>query len=144
MKKSKPAEAAPIQKEASAVSDSESKNSPASADSGNEKRVFKALRGWADIIERLTGVHPMYKAMLGDVKAYTAGDGSILLRFPNQFTLMNFEQFGSRDQLRGELSYLLKRDVKDKDLKIEVASQGSASGQSDLFDELIESIEDSL
>ena len=144
VKKSKPAEAAPVQKKASAVSDSESKNSPASADSGNEKRVFKALRGWADIIERLTGVHPMYKAMLGDVKAYTAGDGSILLRFPNQFTLMNFEQFGSRDQLRGELSYLLKRDVKDKDLKIEVASQGSASGQSDLFDELIESIEDSL
>ena len=120
----------------------ESGSKEADPQAETEKRVYKALRGWADIIERLTGIHPMYKAMLGDVKAYTSPDGAVLLRFPNSFTLMNFEQFGSRDQLRGELSYLLKRDVRDKDLKIEIAAQGSASGQSDLFEELIESAED--
>jgi DNA polymerase-3 subunit gamma/tau len=125
-----------------AVQKPESVSRETNAQAETEKRVFKALRGWADIIERLTGIHPMYKAMLGDVKAYTSPDGTVLLRFPNSFTLMNFEQFGSRDQLRGELSYLLKRDVKDKDLKIEIATQGNTSGQSDLFEELIESAED--
>ena len=81
--------------------------------------------------------------MLGDVKAYGLENGSVILRFPNPFTLSNFEQLGSRDKLRGELSYLLKRDVKDRELILEVA-QPKSSGGNDFFDEIIESVENGM
>lgn len=104
---------------------------------GSSKRVLKTLRGWPEVVEHLAAIHPMYRAMLGDVKAYSMEDGSVILRFPNPFKLMNFEQLGSRDQMRGELSYLLRRDVKDRELILEVASS-EAHGRGDLFDEIIE------
>ena len=110
--------------------------------SSEGKRVLKSLRGWAEVIARLTEVHPMYRAMLGDAKAYMTEEGTVILRFPNQFKLSNFEQIGSRDQLRGELSYLLKRDVKDRDLLLEVAAPQGGGRSADLFDEIIESAED--
>ena len=106
-------------------------------------RVLRPLRGWAEIVERMMGEHPMYRAMLGDVKAYGLENGSVILRFPNPFTLSNFEQLGSRDKLRGELSYLLKRDVKDRELILEVA-QPKSSGGNDFFDEIIESVENGM
>ena len=85
----------------------------------------------------------MYRAMLGDVKAYGMEDGTVILRFPNPFTLSNFEQLGSRDRLRGELSYLLKRDVKDRELLFEVAPPKNGGGN-DLFDEIVESVENGI
>ena len=113
-----------------------------SPDGGTPKRVLKTLRGFAEVVERLTTVHPMYRSIFGDVKAYSLDDGTIILRFPNQFKLSNFEQIGSRDQLRGELSYLLKRDVKDRELILEVVKQSGGGGASDPLDEIIESAEE--
>ena len=106
------------------------------------KRVLKTLRGFAEVVERLTAVHPMYRSMLGDAKAYSLEDGTVILRFPNQFKLSSFEQLGSRDKLRGELSYLLKRDVKDRELIFEVARQDAGAGGNDPLDEIIESAEE--
>ena len=108
------------------------------------KRVLKILRGWPEIIERLSGSHPMYRSLLSDVKAYATEQGAIILRFPNQFKLSGFEQFGSREQLRGELSYLLKRDVKDRDLLLEIHGKDAAPGAPDLFDEIIEASDGDL
>ena len=113
-----------------------------SPDGGTPKRVLKTLRGFAEVVERLTTVHPMYRSIFGDVKAYSLEDGTVILRFPNQFKLSNFEQIGSRDQLRGELSYLLKRDVKDRELILEVVKQSGGGGGSDPLDEIIESAEE--
>ena len=117
--------------------------SPAVTPESPKTRVLKTLRGWAEVVEKMTGDHPMYRAMLGDVKAYGMEDGTVILRFPNPFTLSNFEQLGSRDRLRGELSYLLKRDVKDRELLFEVAPPKNGGGN-DLFDEIVESVENGI
>ena len=103
-----------------------------------KKNVLRLIRGWPEVVERMTKEHPMYRAMLGDVKAYESENGAVTLRFPNPFILSQFEQIGSRDRLRGEISYLLKRDVKDRELLIEVTTI-KASGEADLFDEILAS-----
>ena len=109
------------------------------ADSG--KRVLRPIRGWAEVVQHFEGMHPDFRAMLGNVKAYQTDDGTVILRFPNAFQLFNFERNGSRDQMRGELSYLLKRDVKDRELVLEVAER-SAERSDGFIDEIIDLIEE--
>jgi hypothetical protein len=109
------------------------------AESG--KRVLRQIRGWAEVVQHFEGMHPDFRAMLGNVKAYQTDDGTVILRFPNAFQLFNFERNGSRDQLRGELSYLLKRDVKDRELVMEIAER-SAERSDGFIDEIIDLIEE--
>lgn len=111
---------------------SESKTIPPS----EKKSALRLIRGWPEVVERMTVEHPMYRAMLVDVKAYESENGAVTLRFPNPFILSQFEQIGSRDRLRGEISYLLKRDVKDRELFLEVAKIKS-NEEADLFDEIL-------
>ena len=105
------------------------------------KRVLRQIRGWAEVVQHFEGMHPDFRAMLGSVKAYQTDDGMVILRFPNAFQLFNFERNGSRDQLRGELSYLLKRDVKDRELVMEIAER-SAERSDGFIDEIIDLIEE--
>lgn len=103
-----------------------------------KKSALRLIRRWPEVVERMTAEHPMYRAMLGDVKAYESENGAVILRFPMPFILSQFEQIGNRDRLRGEISYLLKRDVKDRELLLEVITP-QTSGEADLFDEFLTS-----
>ncbi len=104
-----------------------------------EKRVLRRLSNWLEVVERIGRSAPMDASFVKASQAFLQEDDGILVRFENEFSLRMMEKGDSRDRLRAALSAVLRREVGDKALSMEVAAKGE---QISVIDEIIEASEE--
>ena len=104
-----------------------------------EKRVLRPMRNWMEVVERIGRSSSKDASFVKTAKAYTAESGEVVVRFENDFSLRMLENGDSRDRLRAALSTVLRREVGDRMLTMEVAVRG---GDRSVIDEIIEAAED--
>ncbi len=104
-----------------------------------EKRVLRPVRNWMEVVERISRSAPMDASFVKTAKAYTAESGEVVVRFENIFGLDMMENGDSRDRLRAALSTVLRREVGDRMLTMEVAGRGDDRS---VIDEIIEAAEE--
>lgn len=111
----------------------------ASTEAGEEKRVLRPLRGWTEVIDRIGRSDQMLAGFVKHAKAYTAEDERIIIRFENAFSMQMMSRDEARDRLRMALSAVLRREVGDRMLSMEVLGQAA---ENSAIDEILENFED--
>lgn len=102
------------------------------------RRVLRPLRQWAEVVERVSMKNTMIVGFIKKAQAFTLEDGKILIRFSSPFERdMAFSGTGKED-LRGALSTVLKREIPESLLLDEIV----AGRESDLFDEILDAADD--
>ena len=102
---------------------------------GGEKRVLKPMRNWMEAVEKISRSDPMRAGFVKNAKAYTMENGSVVVRFPDPFTFSMMEKDEARDRLRMALSTVLRREVGDRMLIMEVAGEQKNAS---VIDEILE------
>ncbi len=100
-----------------------------------EKRVLRPLRNWMEVVERIGRSAPMDASFVKNSKAYTLDDGGVVVRFDSDFTMQMMGRDESRDRLRAALSTVLRREVGDRQLLMEVAGKQEAHS---VIDEILD------
>ena len=103
------------------------------------KRLLRPLRNWMEVVERVSRNAPMTASFIKATRAFTTEDGSVVVQFDNEFGMRMMEQGDSRDRLRAAMSAVLRREVTDKQLIMEVVGR---SAESSVIDEIIEASEE--
>ncbi len=111
---------------------------PAQNGASAEKRTLRPLRQWMEVVERISRSAPMDASFVKASRAYTLDNGSVVVRFDNDFGMRMMERSDSRDRLRAALSTVLRREVGDKMLMMEVAGH---QDERSVIDEIIEASE---
>ena len=104
-----------------------------------QKRVLRPLRNWMEVVERIGRSDPQGAGFLKPAKAYTLDDGGVVVRFDNSFAKLMIENGDSRDRLRAALSTVLRREVGDRMLALEVAGD---TEERSVIDEILEAAEE--
>ena len=104
-----------------------------------QKRVLRPLRSWMEVVERIGRSEPKDASFLKQAKAYTLEDGGVVVQFDNGFAKMMIENGDERDRLRSALSAVLRREIGDRMLTLEVV--GAAEERS-VIDEILEATEE--
>ena len=104
-----------------------------------KKRVLRPLRNWMEVVERIGRSEQKDASFLKQAKAYTLDDGGVVVQFLNGFFMEQIEQGDARDRLRSALSAILRREVGDRALILEVV--GTAEEHS-VIDEILEAAEE--
>ena len=114
---------------------------PQSAPNGvpAEKRTLRPLRQWMEVVERISRSAPMDASFVKASRAYTLENGIVVIRFDNHFGMQMMERSDSRDRLRAALSAVLRREVGDRMLVMEVAGH---QDERSVIDEIIEATEE--
>ena len=99
------------------------------------KRVLRPLRNWMEVVERISRSAPMDASFVKSSKAYTMEDGTVIVRFDNAFSMQMMDRDDSRDRLRAALSTVLRREVGDRQLTMEIAGKSEASS---VIDEILD------
>ena len=107
----------------------------ATAPAGNAKRILKPIRNWIEVAERVARSRPMEAGFVKAAKAYITEDGAVIVRVDNPFGLQMLERDEARDCLRMAASAVLRREVGDRQLTIEMAPKET---ERSLIDEIIE------
>ena len=111
----------------------------AAPESKEGKRVLRAIRGWREVVERLTAQDAMAASFLGNARGYTEGERTVVIRFENEFMLTMIDRGETKDMLRGALSVCLQREVKERDLVCEVVPKEK---EAMALDEIIEALDE--
>ena len=106
---------------------------------GEEKRVLRSLRSWMEVIERISRLAPVDASFLKTARAFTLENGAVLIRFANAFGMQMMEKSDSRDRLRAALSTVLRREVGDRMLLMEIENKQEKTS---VIDEIIEAGEE--
>ena len=88
-----------------------------------------------EVVERISRTDPMNASFVKNARAYTMENGNVVVQFDQDFSLMMMEKDDARDRLRMALSSVLRREVADRALLMEVA--GKSEGRS-VIDEILE------
>ena len=72
-------------------------------------------------------------------RAYTTEDGAVIVRFDSDFSMQMMSRDDSRDRLRMAVSSVLRREVGDRMLQMEVAGKTEAAS---VIDEIIDASEE--
>ena len=104
-----------------------------------ERRVLRPLRNWMEVAERVGRGDASLPGFLKQARAYTAEDGSVVVRFSNPFALSMLERGDVRDRLRMAISTVLRREVGDRMLIMEVADQ---KADASVIDEILDSTDE--
>ncbi len=104
-----------------------------------EKRVLRPIRNWMEVVERVGRSSPMQAGLLKASRAYTADNGTVIVRFDSDFALQMVEKDDGKERLRGALSNFLRREVTDNSLIFETAPKAE---ELSALDEIIEASED--
>ena len=108
-------------------------------ESASDKRVLRPMRNWMEVVERISRSAPMDASFVKASKAYTLEDGGVVVRFDNEFTMQMMERGESRDRLRAALSTVLRREVTDRQLIMEVAGKSETPS---VIDEILDASEE--
>jgi DNA polymerase-3 subunit gamma/tau len=112
----------------------------APAAAAQNKRVLRRMQNWMEVVERIGRSAPMDAGFIRMAHAFTQEDGAVVVRFDNSFTKDMMEKDESRDRLRAALSAVLRREVGDRMLIMEVV--GSTQDKPSVIDEIIEASEE--
>jgi hypothetical protein len=121
---------APVPEKATPVSQKVPAVAPTS-----DKRVLRPIRSWMEVVERIGRSDPMEAGFVKEAKAYTLEDDRVLVRFERAFGLQMMEKGDARDRLRMAISAVLRREVGDRKLLMELVDQNDARS---LIDEIID------
>lgn len=121
------------------VSPERSTTSAAPVGAEKEKRVLRSLRSWSEVVDRIGRSDQMLAGFIKHAKAYTAEDETIVVRFDNAFSMQMLCRDEARDRLRMALSAVLRREVDDRMLSMEVVGQAA---ENSAIDEILEGLED--
>lgn len=113
--------------------------SAAQPDAGREKRILRPIRSWMEVVERISRSAPMTASFVKASRAFTAEDGTVIVRFDNEFALQMMEQDDSRDRLRSAVSAVLKREVGDRMLIMETSDRTETKS---VLDEIVDASEE--
>lgn len=112
---------------------------PQPVKSAADKRILRPLRNWMEVVERIGRSAPMDASFVKAAKAYTLESGDVVVRFENEFGKIMMEKGDSRDRLRAALSTVLRREVGDRMLTMEVVPTGEDRS---VIDEIIDAAEE--
>lgn len=110
-----------------------------SAPTEPQKRVLRPLRNWMEVVERIGRSEQKDASFLKQARAYTLENGGVVVQFSNSFFMQQIEQGDARDRLRAALSTVLRREVGDRMLTMEVAG---AVEERSVIDEILEATEE--
>jgi len=105
----------------------------------SDKRILHPIRSWMEVVERITRISPMEAGFVKNSRAYTTEDGAVIVRFDSDFSMQMMSRDDSRDRLRMAVSTILRREVGDRMLKMEVAGRAA---EASVIDEIIEASEE--
>ena len=100
-----------------------------------EKRILHPIRNWMEVVERISRSAPMTASFVKSSRAFATEDGKVIVRFENPFAMQMMEQGDARDRLRAAISAVLRREVGDRMLLLEVTGKKEAHS---VIDEIIE------
>ena len=100
-----------------------------------DKRVLRSMRNWMEVVERIGRLAPMDASFVRTARAFTLENGSVLVRFENAFGMQMMEKSDSRDRLRAALSTVLRREIGDRMLLMEIENKQEKPS---VIDEIIE------
>ena len=92
-----------------------------------------------EVIERISRLAPVDASFLKTARAFTLENGAVLIRFANAFGMQMMEKSDSRDRLRAALSTVLRREVGDRMLLMEIENKQEKTS---VIDEIIEAGEE--
>ena len=104
-----------------------------------EKRILHPIRNWMEVVERISRSAPMTASFVKSSRAFATEDGKVIVRFENPFAMQMMEQGDARDRLRAAISAVLRREVGDRMLLLEVAGKKEAHS---VIDEIIEAVDE--
>ena len=107
--------------------------------SSADKRILRPMRNWMEVVERISRSAPMDASFVKAARAFTLENGGVVVRFDNDFGMRMMERDDSRDRLRAALSAVLRREVGDRMLTMEVVGKSEVPS---VIDEIIEATED--
>ena len=103
---------------------------------GETKRVLRPIRQWMEVVERMMRSSPQEASFVKPAKAYTVeGSDMVVVRFDNAFAISMMERDDARDHLRAAISSVLRREVGDRALVMEVAGKTDAPS---VLDEILD------
>ena len=102
------------------------------------RRVLRPLRQWMEVVERVALKNAMAAGFLKSAQAFTLEDGKILVRFSTPFERDTAFSGTGKEDLRGALASVLRREIPEGELLDEIV----ASRESDLFDEILDAVND--
>ncbi|MBQ8440491.1 MAG: DNA polymerase III subunit gamma/tau [Clostridia bacterium] len=100
-----------------------------------ERRVLKPMRNWMEAVEKICRSDPMSAGFVKNAKAFTMENGNVVVRFPDPFSFSMMEKDDARDRLRMALSTVLRREVGDRMLIMEIAGEQKNAS---VIDEILE------
>ena len=104
-----------------------------------ERRVLRPMRNWMEVVERISRSAPMDASFVKAARAFTLENGTVVVRFDTDFGLQMMEKSDARDRLRAALSAVLRREVGDRMLVMEVAGK---TEKPSVIDEILEASEE--
>ncbi len=102
------------------------------------RRVLRPLRQWMEVVERVALKNAMVAGFLKSAQAFTLEDGKILVRFSAPFARDTAFGGTGKEDLRGALATVLRREISEGELLDEIVD----SKESDLFDEILDAVND--
>lgn len=102
------------------------------------RRVLRPLKQWMEVVERVALKNAMVAGFLKSAQAFTLEDGKILVRFSTPFARDTALGGTGKEDLRGALASVLRREIPEGELLDEIV----ASRESDLFDEILDAVND--
>ena len=107
--------------------------------SAGGKRVLRAIRGWAEITQRIAREKQALAALLGDCRAYIPDGGGVIVRCPNVFVKNMIDQGDNKRVIREALAAELGRRLTENEVVFELVPRAGGNGPDEtIFDELDE------
>ena len=133
-KRDEPRQAAPVEKPVAATPPSPT------AKAAGTGRVLTRIRGYADCVARIAEENAFVASFLGGSRAFLDEQGRVVVLLRDGFAEMMLEREGGRDALRRALSLELSREVRDRELLVEV--QGAPGAKNDtVIDDILSAAE---
>ncbi len=82
--------------------------------------ALRPMRSWMEVVERISRSDPMNASFIKKARAFTSESGQVTVRFADAFSLSMLEKGDMRDRLRMAISAVLRREVGDRELVMEV------------------------
>jgi len=103
------------------------------------RRVLRPIQSWMEVVERIMRSDPMEASFVKNSRAYTTEDGAVIVRFDSDFSMQMMQRDDSRDRLRAAISAVLRREVGDRMLTMEVLGKAA---EASVIDEIIDASEE--
>ena len=113
----------------------EAKRENLAVQSSSQKRVMKPIRNWMEVVERVSRSSEADAGFVKLSRGYTTEDGSVVVHFDSDFSLLMISRDEPRDRLRMAISSVLRREIGDRMLKMEVAGKPT---EANVIDEILD------